>query len=329
MRFKKDRHFLQIAAFCMLTVVLFITISAYKVSTAPLAPDYVSAVDTLQATVVNEQGGTAAAIDRYREIGNVSRGDTTIRKDLELKAAIAAAATPTPAPTPVPTPVPTPIPTPAPAPRIAYVAPVDPIAPMDSIVSGAYLAPSEAGRPVIFLGDSLTVDAVSAINQFWEFSSVFHQYNLVNMAVNGSTTKAAMSRVWDLVAQKPRTVFIMIGTNDMYGGENIYTSLNNVAYIVDTIRGNVPDCTIVIQTIPPFGDLALARMWAASNYNVSVYNQGLRNLAVDRGVSFVDIGAMYRNANGVMDSAYTNDGVHITVYNDAKWLRKLIALGFV
>jgi lysophospholipase L1-like esterase len=318
MDLRKYRHQLQIAGFCVLTLALYALMATYKVQTAPLDANRIAAVDDLQnsASLNGKDIQQAEAILRYQSIGNLSRGETTIRQDIAWREYVAENATPTPPPAP------------GPMAALDYSV-LQAEAPMNSIVLIPPLNPEEAGRPVVFFGDSLSVDAVQAVNTFWEFSSAFNRYDLVGMGLNGCTTKQGVGRVWEVVALRPRTVFLMLGTNDMFGGESISGAITNMAYIVDTIRGNLPDCNVVIQAIPPFGQAALDRMWAASNYNVSIYNQGLRNLAVSRGVSFVDIGALYRDANGLLAPYYTNDGVHITIYNFGNWLDKLISLGFV
>ena len=172
---------------------------------------------------------------------------------------------------------------------------------------------SGSSAPIAFLGDSLT-EGIFHVEKFMG-------YTTLNRGLNGYTTRKILNRINEVVDARPKKLFLMAGTNDMWGGEKVQTTVKNYTMMLDIIREHVPECKIYIQSTLPFGEAALKRNSKASNDKVKELNKQLVLLAKKYGATYLDIGSLYKDSKGRMGSKFTIDGIHLKLEYYAPWLK--------
>lgn len=102
----------------------------------------------------------------------------------------------------------------------------------------------------IFLGDSLTYGYGVHTNENWVYKlSKSLNLNILNKGINGNTSTDMLFRFYeDVILNKPKTLFIMGGTNDLLSNRPISSIINNIELMItEAISENI---TVIIG-IPP------------------------------------------------------------------------------
>lgn len=174
------------------------------------------------------------------------------------------------------------------------------------------LAPD--ARPIVFAGDSIT--------QQLRMDELFPDHQVLNRGIASDGTanfpkaepphyRGLVNRYEDSILDaNPRLLFILIGTNDV-GMKSIDQSYweQNLESMIDRVRKDIPDCRIVLQTIPPSGP-PYARV-ATFNAGAKKYNERLKALAERKGLPIIDLWGLFANEEGILPSKYTGDGLHL------------------
>ncbi len=163
-----------------------------------------------------------------------------------------------------------------------------------------------ANQPVkvVFIGDSITAG--------WEVGDapLFSDGN-VNRGIGGQTSPQMLQRFYqDVVALHPRAVHIMAGTNDLAGntGPNSPEDFkNNIRAMVDLARAN--NIKVVLASILPVTSFPWQPESKPEQLILSL-NAWLKQFAAERGLVYADYYAVTVSANGELNSALSNDGVH-------------------
>jgi lysophospholipase L1-like esterase len=162
----------------------------------------------------------------------------------------------------------------------------------------------KGGVRVVFLGDSIT--------ELWGAADPgFFSDQVVNRGISGQTSSQLLLRFeQDVVALKPRTVHILIGTNDVAGNngperpEDLKNNLRAMvavakAHRIAVILGAIPPASVISwrPTIHPAAQIRELNAWIAG-------------FAKAQGEGFVDYGPVLATPEGGMKPALSRDGVH-------------------
>ena len=162
----------------------------------------------------------------------------------------------------------------------------------------------QGGVRVVFLGDSIT--------ELWGAADpgVFSD-QLVNRGISGQTSSQLLLRFeQDVVALKPRTVHILIGTNDVAGNngpERPEDLKNNLRAMVAVAKAH--RIRVVLGAIPPASVIS----WKPSLHpagQIRELNVWIAGFAKAEGEGFVDYGPVLSTPEGGMKPALSRDGVH-------------------
>jgi lysophospholipase L1-like esterase len=175
---------------------------------------------------------------------------------------------------------------------------------------------------VVFIGDSITF--------LWaQEDPAFNAHtNWIDKGINGQTSfQVALRFGDDVVSLYPKTVHILVGTNDVHPGWKSCTApsygllipgdtCSNVLYMVQTAQHY--GIKVVLGAIPPWGCSDNPRCgYAASDESQSKYNQivelntFLKAFADKHGVIFVDYHSILQDDTGLhYAKGLTEDGVH-------------------
>jgi lysophospholipase L1-like esterase len=170
--------------------------------------------------------------------------------------------------------------------------------------------PLDCGQ-VVMLGDSLT-----ELND-WP-STTASSATLRNRGVSGDTSEGVLARMDELFANQPAAVFLMIGTNDLWSGITPETTVANIVRMSDQFRSRSPYSTLFVQTLPPLrGEPA---SWGgAPNDKVREINALLKRASGHGSFVILDTYALLADDKGMLNTAYTTDGMHLNEAGYAVW----------
>lgn len=173
-----------------------------------------------------------------------------------------------------------------------------------------------ASRPVIFFGDSLTEGLTMTDN--------FEGFNVLNRGVNGNTTEDLLERLdKDVVKYKPRVLFIMAGTNNLWKGDSIDSIKAEYEKLLAAVKKTLPDCKVYVQENIPFGTAALSSNPYITKDKLISYNVEIQKITQKFGYEYLFIGDIYSDKNKLLDAKYTRDGIHLKLEYYYLWIKEI------
>lgn len=160
------------------------------------------------------------------------------------------------------------------------------------------------GQGVAFVGDSITEGG--------DWAAAFPGVETRNYGIGGDTTFGLERRINQIVNSRPAKIFLLIGTNDL-GNHNSPPAeiVANYDKVLDRFAAELPDTRVYMQAVLP----REPRNAAA----VREINDGLRALAAQRGLIFIDIYTPFAVEGGRLDPTVTEDDLHLTPAGYERW----------
>ena len=133
-------------------------------------------------------------------------------------------------------------------------------------------------------------------------------YKALNNAIdlgNGVTDSAYNYAV----TMQPKRIFIMLGSNGITAAASMEESYRT---LVEKLQANCPDSTVYILSVTPVTtDSSSAANAGIDNSMIRDFNKYLRDLASEKGVTYIDLYALLSDDNGYFLHEYAeNDGLH-------------------
>lgn len=163
---------------------------------------------------------------------------------------------------------------------------------------------------IVMVGDSITAPG--------RWNEMFPGVSIANRGISGDTVTGLLERAPAIAAMRPRAIFVLIGINDVVGGNDTARVLDRYAQALDILAGS--GARIVVQSTL---QCSSADCTPAVRAQVDALNAALARIATGRGYRFVDLNARFSDANG-LEPAYTYDGVHLNGAGYRLW-REMIA----
>ena len=161
-----------------------------------------------------------------------------------------------------------------------------------------------APRPaVVYLGDSITEN--------WQLADPdMFSASVLDRGISGQTSPQMLLRFYqDVVSLHPQVLHLMAGTNDIAGNTGPTAPgdyEHNISAMLDIAAAH--QIRVVLAAIPPCRDLP----WSGIDPRAHIerLNAWLAGEAQRRHLVFVNYGSVLAVAEGGMNEAYSNDGVH-------------------
>jgi lysophospholipase L1-like esterase len=172
-------------------------------------------------------------------------------------------------------------------------------------------------RPIVFLGDSIT--------DMGEWAELFGSTNVLNRGISSDITFGVLNRLDETIARKPSKIFILIGINDI--ARNIPDSVivGNYEKIVQQIQQHSPNTKIYIQSIlPTNNNFTEFKNHQNKTEHITFINTQLQKIATAYKATYVNIASVLLNDEQMLDSKYTNDGLHLKGEGYMAWKNYLI-----
>ncbi len=174
------------------------------------------------------------------------------------------------------------------------------------------LEKSSYDADVAFLGDSMI--------QRGDFRPYFPGTEICNLGLSRDTIEGMLRRVPAVAAVNPELVFVEGGVNGL-GDASVDAVLDQYARLLDSLREALPDARIVVQGCTPLSKQC-ERIFACDNGTIRKFNEGVRELAGERGLPFVELYDLYER-DGFIDPDVTPDGVHLLSEAYAPWAERI------
>ena len=164
---------------------------------------------------------------------------------------------------------------------------------------------------VVFIGNSITEGG-----QDW--GDKLKIANVKNRGISGDVTDGVLVRLGELIKYKPKSIFIMIGVNDLF---NLYYRkeipspeyvINNLLKITTQLHEKLPNTKIYLQTLLP-----TARDFI--NQSINVVNASIKVNQSNGTYTLIDLNPHFTADNGLIKSSLTYDGTHLNIQGYLLW----------
>ena len=180
---------------------------------------------------------------------------------------------------------------------------------------------------MILIGDSLTFGYGIDKSESWAYRlNKEYNINLLNRAINGSTSTDMLSRFTvDVIYKNPNIIFIMAGTNDFLCNRSLNSVLDNIELMVKEGLATTKD---IIIGIPPtiIKEMAYSKFSKTDTYNYTLKNlallkDALINLCSKYSIKYLDFYTVTLNN---LDKDIFLDGIHLNKKGNDLILKEFI-----
>lgn len=178
------------------------------------------------------------------------------------------------------------------------------------------LAKECAPASLVFVGDSITQGWNDGGVAMWD--KHFAPIGAVNLGVSGDRTEHVLWRLQaaPITRIKPKAVVLLIGTNNIgHGTATVYETLDGTVKVIELLRAQVPDATIIACAVFPRGEQMNVMRGDALQVNQAV----VRAFAGDSKVVCLDLGPKFLNPDGSIPLELMADSLHLTPKGYAVW----------
>ena len=170
---------------------------------------------------------------------------------------------------------------------------------------------------IVFIGDSIT-DLYLLDDHYADLP-----FACYNRGIGGDTTSGVLKRLKvSLFDITPKTVALLIGTNDINGGVGDEVILSNYRQIIDEIFDNLPGVELYCVSIIPQNEQLQTYSEidvATTTEKILRLNPEIRALAEERGATYVDLFSAIADANNRLIGEYSDDGLHLNEAGLGVW----------
>lgn len=170
-----------------------------------------------------------------------------------------------------------------------------------------------SNEDIIFLGNSITNGG--------EWVELLNDERIKNRGISGDVCNGVIDRLNSIVDGKPAKVFLMIGINDLARGTSPDSIVSQTGQIINKIMSCSPNTSIYVQSILPVNEAF--NMFSGHTQHKKIIkdiNNKLERLAKLKGVKFIDLYSHFVTPGTCnLDTAYTNDGLHLMGDGYLKW----------
>jgi len=159
--------------------------------------------------------------------------------------------------------------------------------------------------PVVFLGNSIT-----EVGQWQDVTGI---KNVINRGISGDNSFGVFYRLDDILIQKPRKIFLLIGVNDIKRGTPIEVIAKNYERIILKVQKNSPKTQLYLQSVLPVTEPVLASIYDnIRNPRIIALNALMKDLSIKYKLTYVDLfNDVFKDTNGQLIRSLTTDGLHL------------------
>jgi len=160
---------------------------------------------------------------------------------------------------------------------------------------------------IVMLGNSLTEQGGN-----WS-SKIGNGATVNNRGIAGDNCDGVLARLGELMCSQPKSIFIMIGTNDLWTNYTVAEVGSKINDIATALTDSLPESKIFVQTLMPLGE------GHDKAERLLAINQAINGFT-ERKYQLLDTFTAMANDQGVLTADLTTDGVHLTSAGYEKWV---------
>ena len=177
---------------------------------------------------------------------------------------------------------------------------------------------------IVFLGNSITERGE------WQEILSGYRYPIVNRGVGGDNSFGILARMDEILAAKPKAIFLMDGINDLFRNLPNEVSIYNYKRIIRKIKKDSPKTKIYIESALPINEEMTKEPYTKGRSKmVPVLNEKIKKLAEEEKITYINIVPLFADENGNLRKEVTMDGVHLKASAYIDWVVYLKELKYL
>ena len=122
---------------------------------------------------------------------------------------------------------------------------------------------------------------------------------------------------------QPKKIYIMMGANSL--GASNETVLKLYERLIDTVIASHADSIVYVQSVLQLYEPLFKIKYGKdiSNVRIAAFNDGLKAMALQKGIYFLNVAEVFYDESGAMPEEYTPDGIHIHSAQYQLWFEYL------
>ena len=169
---------------------------------------------------------------------------------------------------------------------------------------------------IVFLGNSIT--------ERGDWHELIPGKRIANRGIGGDNSFGVLARLDGIVAQQPSKIFMMVGINDLGRGLPVEVIVNNYRRIIDRLKAGLPKATLFVQSVLPLNEEIIKYPYLkGKNVKVKELNEELKKLALQYGLTFINLHEALADAKGELKKEFTMDGIHLKTDAYLAWVEYL------
>lgn len=170
---------------------------------------------------------------------------------------------------------------------------------------------------IVMLGNSITEGG--------NWKKLLGDSSVLNRGISGDVTFGVLNRLEEVLRHKPSKIFLLIGINDLSRNTPDEVIIENLFTIAKRIKTASPKTELFIQSILPTNE-------SFKNYpdafrdkgpHITTINTQLARYAEKMNYHFLDLYTQFLGTDGLMDTKYATDGLHLNALGYQHWVRIL------
>ena len=171
--------------------------------------------------------------------------------------------------------------------------------------------PNNKGE-IVFLGNSITENG--------DWNELFGNKKIVNRGIGGDVCFGLLNRLDEVLASKPKCVFLMIGINDIGRSVPVDVIAGKIKEIVIQIKSDSPKTKLFLQSVLPINEKVIWYEYMKNKSDKIVeLNDELEEIAATEKIRYLDLYSGFADENGQLKTEYTADGIHLSAAGYLQW----------
>ncbi|MGV3539016.1 MAG: GDSL-type esterase/lipase family protein [Rufibacter sp.] len=169
---------------------------------------------------------------------------------------------------------------------------------------------------VVFLGNSITARG--------KWAELLPGVPVANCGIGGDITHGVLARLDDILAAKPKKIFLLIGINDLSRRIPEEIILQNYERLVQRVKQQSPKTKLYVQSVLPLRDEMLKPDYLKGlNPAVTSLNSKLKAFAHKHKLRYINLHPVFADADGQLRKEHSLDGIHVTDEAYPVWVQYL------
>jgi lysophospholipase L1-like esterase len=150
----------------------------------------------------------------------------------------------------------------------------------------------------VFVGNSLT--------DYAPWDELFLGISIKNRGIATDDIRGVQHRIDGIIKGQPKSIFLMLGTNDLEYIQDLDSILNSYKNLVEHIATQTPATQLFLQSVLPTKGIELRK-----NKDIIALNAGIKKIATDYNLVYINIFDLLRDEKNELRSDLTIDGLHL------------------